>query len=920
MMVHANNSSVDALKSRSVYNTMNVLTQLFVIGFLTYVKGYGSEWRTGYSYPEPTPQEIMVDTVNYIGLVLLHTHNQKNENNIAISPYGATTVLVALTEGLQGRALKEILDATLLPLQIDVTRIGLRDIHRHLKSYFIPEEGFLAGLTFSHENVTLSDSYEKILKFYGFDVDAFNSALYPDFSTTQSPSTTYNYEKNKTTTHTTTTLSSGTGHTISEANQSVTTEMEFSNGIDTFKTESTLDEYSTTDGVSGTITEVTTLQPITSTTPTTTSASVTSTSRTTETLIAETEEIRETDPSTTTPIKPRITSLPTTTSIKTTSPTSTTTESTSTVATTTPTTTITTSTSTTTLRTTRTESTSAPTTTTASFPTSTTRTTPTTTPTTTTPSTTTPTTTTPSTTMPTTTTPTTTPTRSTTQTTIPTTTTTATPTTTPTTTTPTTTTPTTTTPTTTTPTTTTPTTTTPTTTTPTTTTPTTITTTQTTTPTTTTTMPTTTTTDTTSVITTATPTTTTIKSTTPTTTTTETASAITTTTPTTTTTTSTTPITTPTTTTTRAATTTTIQTTDTTPTTIFLTTIEVESTTPSTTSTAIRTTPTSTIQSEMPATSPSPPISTLLTTTTTAANTFTETTTLLSTTTLTTTTTTPSSTTPDGSSTDTMPTTIDYTTTTFEETSKRKRRAPLNLSATIKANPIKYYPKRPNRSPSDYLIATYHDAKASSHTISRYEPIKPKTFLVNGRFPESNISFMTYDTVLPFRYISYLNALAVTFPLDSTKYYLLLILPIDETGVDNLIGNIMSTTLKQIIYNLQPTRVKATIPSFMLKGFVILTPTLQKLGIRSVFEPRRADFYKMTNAENIYVTNIEQAITVTIRNYVNTTNLYNNEVYQRRGPVVFNADHPFLYFVMDSEIHVSLMAGKIVNPLNSRIR
>lgn len=38
-----------------------------------------------------------------------------------------------------------------------------------------------------------------------------------------------------------------------------------------------------------------------------------------------------------------------------------------------------------------------------------------------------------------------------------------------------------------------------------------------------------------------------------------------------------------------------------------------------------------------------------------------------------------------------------------------------------------------------------------------------------------------------------------------------------------------------------------------------------------------------------------------------------------RGPVIFSATYPFLYFVMDTNIHVALMAGKMVDPLNTRI-
>jgi hypothetical protein len=33
----------------------------------------------------------------------------------------------------------------------------------------------------------------------------------------------------------------------------------------------------------------------------------------------------------------------------------------------------------------------------------------------------------------------------------------------------------------------------------------------------------------------------------------------------------------------------------------------------------------------------------------------------------------------------------------------------------------------------------------------------------------------------------------------------------------------------------------------------------------------------------------------------------------------FVVTHPFVYFVLDTDTHVALMAGKIVDPLNSRI-
>lgn len=57
--------------------------------------------------------------------------------------------------------------------------------------------------------------------------------------------------------------------------------------------------------------------------------------------------------------------------------------------------------------------------------------------------------------------------------------------------------------------------------------------------------------------------------------------------------------------------------------------------------------------------------------------------------------------------------------------------------------------------------------------------------------------------------------------------------------------------------------------------------SILQLGIRKVFEPRQADFAPMTSQRGIYVTNIEQAITVTIRNYVDPNTIQGQSKYLR---------------------------------------
>ena len=118
-----------------------------------------------------TPLDAMVDKTNYLGFRILYLHSKGNKNNIAFSPCGVGSVLVALYEGSQGVSSSEIHENLVVPYDKDILRVGYRDIHRRLRSYFYQNENLLSGLTLSSENITIRSEYESILRFYGYDLD-----------------------------------------------------------------------------------------------------------------------------------------------------------------------------------------------------------------------------------------------------------------------------------------------------------------------------------------------------------------------------------------------------------------------------------------------------------------------------------------------------------------------------------------------------------------------------------------------------------------------------------------------------------------------------------------------------------------------------------------------------------------------------
>lgn len=126
-----------------------------------------------HDFPQ-SPVELMVDLTNNLGFRILYHHSVGNRNNIALSPCGLSSVLVALFEGSDGSSAIQIHKAMQLPWDRDLVRIGFRDIHRRLRSYFYSQDNLLSGLSLSEPNVTVRPEYENILRFYGYDLDNGN--------------------------------------------------------------------------------------------------------------------------------------------------------------------------------------------------------------------------------------------------------------------------------------------------------------------------------------------------------------------------------------------------------------------------------------------------------------------------------------------------------------------------------------------------------------------------------------------------------------------------------------------------------------------------------------------------------------------------------------------------------------------------
>ena len=88
------------------------------------------------------PVEIMVDATNKLAASILDVHSRNNKNNIAFSPCGLMSVLVALYEGSGGKSAFEIKEALNFSHERNIIRVGVRDIHRRLR---VGSKNYLSG-------------------------------------------------------------------------------------------------------------------------------------------------------------------------------------------------------------------------------------------------------------------------------------------------------------------------------------------------------------------------------------------------------------------------------------------------------------------------------------------------------------------------------------------------------------------------------------------------------------------------------------------------------------------------------------------------------------------------------------------------------------------------------------------------------
>ena len=146
---------------------------------------------------------------------------------------------------------------------------------------------------------------------------------------------------------------------------------------------------------------------------------------------------------------------------------------------------------------------------------------------------------------------------------------------------------------------------------------------------------------------------------------------------------------------------------------------------------------------------------------------------------------------------------------------------------------------------------------------------------------------------------------------------MIILLPNEKTDLPALEEKLTSELWEKITKNMKQKYVDLKLPKFRVDTRLDLNPCLQRLGITEAFVPQKADFTGIFDTGLLFLqkaihgafVDVDEEGTEAVAGTVSSLNYYGMD-----KPIIFHADHPFLFFIHDDTTGAILFMGRFVSP------
>ncbi|CAB3243838.1 unnamed protein product [Arctia plantaginis] len=148
-----------------------------------------------------------------------------------------------------------------------------------------------------------------------------------------------------------------------------------------------------------------------------------------------------------------------------------------------------------------------------------------------------------------------------------------------------------------------------------------------------------------------------------------------------------------------------------------------------------------------------------------------------------------------------------------------------------------------------------------------------------------------------------LDAQLVELPYEGNDTSLVVILPKKVDGIDDLIQKLSDyAALNKALDNMYEQEVDVSLPRFKIETTTNLKKVLENMNIKKLFTPGEAQLSNLLKSGDLYVSDAVQKAFIEVNEEgaeaaaANSFILYAESIQQPRS---FNANHPFLFFLME---------------------
>lgn len=193
-----------------------------------------------------------------------------------------------------------------------------------------------------------------------------------------------------------------------------------------------------------------------------------------------------------------------------------------------------------------------------------------------------------------------------------------------------------------------------------------------------------------------------------------------------------------------------------------------------------------------------------------------------------------------------------------------------------------------------------------------------KFYITKENSKDVDMMYITED--LKYKHDTNLGAQIVEIPYKGDEYSMIIMLPDEVEGLRDVENKIAGSNFENIMDGLWKVEVNLRLPKFKLEQQIELNDVLQKLGMRTMFLPGRADLSGISD-EPLYVSRAIQ------KTYINVDE-NGTEAAAVTGLVVgitsvsldpvrkiyVTVDHPFIFMITYKPINTILFKGRLSNP------